>query len=758
MPHAKAKREPVACNLFPRLSVRTESPARYTDLFRMSFDTPIPLWLIAVATFLLSALAVWLAWQARSALPRRYLGLLLFLRLLAVLLAALLAANPYHIKEKPDPDGVRVAVLADVSGSMATTDTSEGARIDSLRTLLAPGLADSLLGQLEADYAVEVFPFVDSLLPRVPEFSLEPGTTAIGQALDEIQATKVQDGRALGAVILLSDGISLTGESPLEVGKRYRSAGIPVSTIGIGSPRPPANLSLRFTDPPGKAQAGEPLTLNITAQNEGPETIETELEFYMGNQLMETRMVTLPAGERVSASFETLPDLHGIQTYRVRFKEVPQNDLNPADDSAYAAVEITPPDELDVLFLSNRVDYTFRFLRQMLKDDEQFKMRALIRIGEGKFLQQGFGEDAELPTDAFPSESEPYLQNRVLIVETGVLAELDESVHEALRNFLENRAGGILFLGVPENAPESLRALLPVRQTELVEAARREPLILSADPVFREASEGLLFMPPGPYLPSETPAATALELSRGARVAAMTEHGSLPVLALQAYGAGRAAYLGTESTWRWQMANQRGGEQYRLFWRYLLGWLAAGGKPRLEVPGQSSTRAVGEPLPLELRVLGKDFLPAADARIQARVSGPDGKALPPTSLTASPYEPGLFTGLTALDVPGEYLITYDVTLPDGEILRKEQYFAAARQGRENEDVRFREAPLRDLARISGGLYASYRDFENILPLNLAPNLPTVQERIYWTRNLSFLLILLGALGLEWFLRRRVGLR
>jgi len=42
----------------------------------MALDTPIPLWLLASVTSLLALLALWLAWRARAALPRRYLGLL----------------------------------------------------------------------------------------------------------------------------------------------------------------------------------------------------------------------------------------------------------------------------------------------------------------------------------------------------------------------------------------------------------------------------------------------------------------------------------------------------------------------------------------------------------------------------------------------------------------------------------------------------------------------------------------------------------
>src|SRR5690606_19842056 len=138
-------------------------------------------------------------------------------------------------------------------------------------------------------------------------------------------------------------------------------AGIPVSTVGLGSESRPANLALRFKEPPRKAPAGETLSLSVTATNQGEQAFQTEVEFYAGEQLMESRAVEIPAGGELRLDFESMPDIQGFQTYRARLKETPANDLNAADDTAYAAVEITAPERLEVLYLSNQIDYNFRF-------------------------------------------------------------------------------------------------------------------------------------------------------------------------------------------------------------------------------------------------------------------------------------------------------------------------------------------------------------------------------------------------------------
>lgn len=723
----------------------------------MNFESPIPGSVVALAVIVLMIGAGWIAWNSRGKVPNRYLAGILVLRLLVILMAGLITANPYFILEKPDPEGYRVALLADVSESMLTEDVGDKARLEAAKRMVDPESAGSLLSKIQEDAPVDLLGFVQSPTPSGPNLQVEPGTTAIGEVLSQTLDSSETSTRELGAVVVLTDGISLTGESITDAAKAFRAKGIPVSVVGIGNQSPLGDIKLEFDELPRKSPAGELIDIPVIASNTGA-TRQIEVELLADNRVLETKAITLPSKGDVEINFGDTPEIPGVNTYRARIKEAPQGDMNQANNTAFAAVEITAPKKIEVLFLSNRLGYTYRFLSMLLNGDKRFALKAIIRTGEEKFTIKGFDEDWEGPKDGFPEDPMIFLENRILIVDTRVLVELAPEAQESIRSFLEDRAGGVLFLGPPNAAPQELKGLIPVREAEIFKPQRREPLELAQEPIFQDAAQGVLFMPPHPFLPEGKPVSIGVSAAKGARIAAETENGELPVLAVQAYGPGRAAFLGTESTWRWQMESARGMEQHKLFWSYLLGWLGSGGKPRIETPLQASVQGVGETIPLDIRVRGSDFRLAESARVRANVMGPKGETLRSVTLAPSPFDAGLYSGGFGTSEPGEHRVTYTVELPDGERLNSNVYFIAARQGRESEDVAFREEPLRDLARITGGRYTDYKDPDAILPLSLADGLPILKERVYWSRVPIYLVILFVFAATEWFLRRRIGLR
>lgn len=712
----------------------------------MYFDPSISAGLIVLLTILLISLAIWTTRRHREALPGRVFKAIIALRLCVILLLAALLLNPYSIRETPDPDGYQIALLADVSESMKTRDAEASTRLERMDTLL-----DTESGLLSKE-PFKRYQFVDDVSPLATPPAAQPGTTAIGDALNRILTEHLPRKRPLGGVLMLSDGISLRGEPVTEVAKSFRQNGIPVSVIGIGNRKAQSDQSIRFAQVPGKAAVNEPLALTVHLDSEGSIPSGSTVEFYAGDTLLETRNVESPDAIR----FSHTPELTGVVNFRARLIQ-PTPDSNPANDAAYAVVEVIPPDSFKVLFLSNRLGYTYRFLSMQLRDSEQFQLDAIIRTGENRFFTTLAESGDESMPKGFPEDNKQLLENRVLIVDTRVLPELSEAMQAGLRDYLLNRAGGILFLGPPTAAPADLQKLLPVRDAEFAVPDRNLPLELLPEPVFADASEGVLFMQPSVYLPAGQPVIFNLSGSLGARTAVETQRGALPVLSIQAYGAGRVAYLGTESSWRWQMASDRGGEQNRIFWQYLLGWLGTGGKPRIETPIQATQQAVGQPAALDIRVRGNDFRPTSKAEVTAHIQQADGSERRVT-LIPDPFETGRYTGIYQPPLAGEYRIDYRVALPDGDPISRQAYFLGTRQGLENEDTRFREIPLQDIARITGGRYVHEDDAADVLPMTLASGLPQLRENIYWTHDGIFLIVLLGCAAAEWLIRRRAGLR
>ena len=157
------------------------------------------------------------------------------------------AARPAY--EETDKSEKAVVVLAiDVSLSMSATDVSpsriEVAKKSAIRFVdNAP--ADTLIGVVAFDSnAQQIISATDNrdALRRVIS-RLEPGTgTAIGEAifasLDTISAAAdtADADKAIGTIILLSDGTTTTGRPDNEAAAAAQARGVKVNTIAFGTP------------------------------------------------------------------------------------------------------------------------------------------------------------------------------------------------------------------------------------------------------------------------------------------------------------------------------------------------------------------------------------------------------------------------------------------------------------------------------------------------------------------------------------------
>lgn len=720
------------------------------------FDTPFPpLAILAVAV----AAVGWALWR-RAPVTKNAAWGLAALRAVGILLIALLLLNPFTSEQHPDASQFAVAVVGDVSRSMETTDLPDGqSRLGFLQQELALDATDNLWSRLGDEYTLEPSSIALNWQSGV-DWEARDGDTALGNGLMQLLNARTPQSAQLGGAVLLSDGINLIGERLPDAALAWRDAGIPVTVIGVGQPAPPGDLALRFVEAPESAPLNDPLALTVAVENHFPEARRAEVQLFAGDQLMETQPLELPAGQDSQVTFNFLPEAPGLQVYRAVLKNQASGDHNRANDIDYAAVDITLPATHSLLYMSARLGPFWRYLQAALGEDDQLARASVIKTGPERFYRQGFADEDAMDeaTLGFPEKPEEFFKHEVLIVDISAVRELSPQARDGLRDYLLLRGGGALFLGDPNDMPEDLKALLPVRDGDLSRVMKRTPIQLAPQPVFTDAELGALSLPPGPYLPQDTLYFQPANLSLGVRVAAETTQPELPVLTVHAYGGGRVAYLGTESTWRWALDSDRGSEQHRVFWQQLIAWLATGGNPRVELPIQGQVVDLGVPTAMDLKVRGSDFRPSEDARIRATITAPNGEILPEIDLLPEATEPGAFVGETLLQQPGEYRVDYEIEFPEGERLVHTAYFVARHSGRENEDLRFREHSLRDLARITGGDYFSWNEVDRIDEIKLSAAVPMREDRTYWTRNFVFLLALLLVFGIEWFWRRSLGLR
>jgi hypothetical protein len=731
---------------------------------------------VAVLSAAAAAVIAMVVMSGSSLLPRRVHHFVAVLRILGLTALVLALLDPFLKSSLPDPSAYRVAVLADVSRSMETRDLpGEVSRLEWLSSWLQPESGSPRFRQL-LDEATPVNVRLFSSIARPwdgqPITQPLPGQTAIGDALNGLyEGTRSSSANPLGGVLLLSDGMSLSGPPPVEAARRFNQAGIPVSVIGIGKATDTGDVTIGFEKSVHRLEEGEDGEVGIYLENTFTTPRDGRLTVYQDDQILTEREVSMEAGQRMSTRVTVNPSAPGVETLRATFEPAFTGD-NPATNTAFSIAEIKRADHYRFLLLADSGGWSERILRVLASESSSFAMDSLIRIDtERYFLNQQSTEVDNDPASPIqretlkdlPDSPEFYRAYDALILDDVILSKNSTQLDPVLKEFVGTQGGGVLLIhsgqgeSGPQELPSSLRNLFPARDVSTTFIQVPSVLKFEGDSLFADLLGGVLFTEPSPLLPAPALVGRPNELSRAAQAPIRGQPGNVPVLVTHAYGAGRSAWLATDVFWRWKIGNERSEAQYTALWEALFSWLAVGGKDRLETPVNATIVPMDAPVDLRIRALGQDYTPRMDASVTALLTGPDGHSRT-IRLLPSIDEPGQYTHADILDQPGTWRVDYAVLFPDGDELRETAWFAMAATSRESRETAFEEKLLRDMARLGGGVYRSFEDWSELTPLPVSNAIPLVEDRVHWTRTWPFLIVAFTFFVAEWWLRRRHGLR
>jgi hypothetical protein len=231
----------------------------------------------------------------------------------------------------------------------------------------------------------------------------------------------------------------------------------------------------------------------------------------------------------------------------------------------------------------------------------------------------------------------------------------------------------------------------------------------------------------------------------------------MPLLITENYGRGRTAVFATGGTWRWQMSMPVEDQSHESFWRQLLRWMVT------DSPGQISSSVPSQMLfddgrvQISADVRGKDYMPAADARVQAHILGPGGVAAE-VELAADPNTPGVFRADWNADKPGPYMAEITAKRGNEELGRDVLNFQRTDGVAENFHTEQNRPLLERLAAQTGGHYWRPQDLSR-LPNEISyseAGITIRDTKELWNMPVVFLLILLLRSS-EWLLRRKWGI-
>ncbi len=734
----------------------------------MTFGTPLNGWL-AAAGIAGVALALAVTWFGTAGLATGRRVLLTGLRAVAWALLVFALLRPVALAPPTHATDALVAVVVDASRSMQLADAGGATRFDAARRAAA-----SIGRALESSFAIETLALGDTLAPLADRTSPDGRRSDLRAAIAAVRDRHA--GRPLAAVVLVSDGV----DTSVTAGSDTRLP--PVFTLATGAAEAPPDREVLSVDVGDAVLTDSVVELSATISARGFRGAPVELRVVENGRAVHVRRVSPPAdGTALTERFRVSPSLDGPSVYDVEVASAP-GELTTANNRQ--SVLVRPPGRArQVLLVEGAPGYEHSFIKRAWQLDRGLEVDALVRKGrddkgrETYYVQAPRGRAGPL-VSGFPSTREALFRYDAIALANVGADLLGPTELELVRDFVAERGGGLLMLGARTLAPAGLSAtpleeLMPVAATDRL--GRSAPS--AASPL---ASGGVGLTPDGLHHPvmqlGTTPAeardlwaavpplgsTTAVGAGRpGASVLAVTGGASgtpRPLVAVQRYGYGRTMVFAGEASWRWRMRMPSSNHTFETFWRQAGRWLVASAPEpvALSVPAVS----LGETASLTVDVRDAAFRPLPDATVRLRVTR--GGATQELQATSDASRPGRFTAPIPADQPGLLRVDVEARRDGTRVGEAHEWTLVGGVDREWADPRRNDGVLDRLARGTGGRLIAEGDLGQLPGLIAAAHAAAAAEAPPEARELwhsPWLLIgLVAALGGEWILRRRWGLR
>lgn len=701
--------------------------------------------------------------------PRRRL-LLIGLRVVAALAVIALLLMPAIELRAVSKVRSRVALLVDTSRSMGLA-TTDGTRAERVTKHLAE--ASAIFAGLERDAVLERYVFGERLRgvealpsPLVPE----DGKTDLARALGDVALQS--SGRDLGAVIVYSDGADtqgLTAERAREIG---RSLGVPVHVVGFDAKSAAPDLSIRRVVGDDFAFLHNQVTLDVMLEQRGLDLAGTTVTLKRDDTVVASKEVAFDREGRATVSFEFKPTKIGRSAYEVVVPVAPGEAVASNNTRAFVLKVIR--DRIRVLQVAGRPSWDERFLRELLKRNPNVDLISFFILRSTTDQQKAAQEELALipfpVSDLFTKEIHSF---DVVIYQNFTYRPYRmEGYLPSIAEYIE-KGGSFLMIGGAESFEDGFYAgtpladLLPVRlggappwemgeyRPRLTSEGRRHPITLIGEP--GEPPETVY-----QRLPALDGVNTTLGLMPGAQ--ALLTHPSLPgnppVVAIREVGEGRSMAVTTDSLWFWRfvaVGDGGAGREFDRFWNNALRWLIRDPElARVRIGLDRAVHAQGEAVTGEVKVLGPDYRGVSDSAVAIELWPVGRRTGAPTARATLKTGP---EGAVSFDLgvvePNTYVLR--ASAPGGAGSAETPAIVEASDA-ETQDPFPRPEVLRALAEGSGGTFTEVSSALGAIDIKESRRVEVDRSRVVpvWD-GLPALAILLGALGAEWWLRRRSGL-
>ena len=655
-------------------------------------------------------------------------------------------------------------------------DAAQASKLDriSIAQLILNNGRSDLLAQLKDNYSVHLYSFDKEVVANgVQE---ENGTAVMPQVTGEVtqlgaairQVAQDFRGQPLAGIVVLTDGGSNKGESPVVVAQELGKRGIRVFPVGIGV-QEAVDIKIIDANIPELIFKDEELAVEVTFEGASVAGNSVSVDLFLGDERIGGRDVEGRDGV-FKENFVIRAETAGDFTFRVTAAGQP-NEYFLENNEKTKQIRVID-NAIRILFVIENPSWEYRYLKGLIDRDRRAEAKVFIRRGD---LERARSDEQYLPTLPFETMSEDF----DCLVFCNIRADyFDTEKMQKIKEYVTEDGGALIMISSTSGTPGTFAGtpigdMLPVQFSAIAEHesldldqrfTRPYPLRLAHEGQFHnitrlsalpDENEALWAQLPPQYwyysgIKRLKPSAIAL-VEHGKVV---NEYGPIPLVATHRFGKGQVLFMGINSTWRWR--HKVGNRYTNRFWIQTIQFMGLphllGNMKRVQLMSQGRSFFVGERIDITAKVLSENFTAVRDDFVTLVALNKETSEEKTFKIQRDQAKEGFFAGTVHLQ-KGLWEVWVDGYAEEDRLtlsIREPHY--------EFEKPAMQQASLTTIADASGGQFISLVNAAS-LPDRISQTVQPVRspvEKSIWDTWLMLLLITFTA-SLEWCLRKRVDL-
>ena len=708
----------------------------------INFQEPVLLSLLLLA--LLSGISIWIYRRTIPSLSVAARTVLLTLRLAALLFLIAVLVRPLFSLTYSSQLPPQIVVLVDNSASMQLMEKDQS-RSEIADSILQERIWDQLKKKAEMQFRF----FSDSLTEgnSLPEVSQAGGkSTSLSTPL--LKLTKLNP--ELSAAVIITDGGHNLGPDPAAVASQLD---FPVFTIGIGREEIPNDLAINSVESPEEIYLGAPAGIEVLVSGTGKASRKVTLTMKEDSRVLQEKEITIfGGGQRQKVKMELTPHNEGLHRYQVFLPNL-EGEITYQNNHRKFSLRVQKT-RLKVFCLAGNLTWDYRFLKRFL--ESQPNLEKSYAVFDGNKLLEG----------KYPGQAELNNLDLLIIVDPG--QGLLAGKEAWLEDFVVKQGKATLFLldnHFLSSSSNLKLSILPFDNPRLGINYNQFNWMLSepaeTNPVLRlsenreENSRMWESLPPfqGILLASShKPQAGALALQQIGK-----ESPPRPALISQEFGRGKVLTSLAFPFWRWEFLLTGLGQNDQAYSRFLgnaIRWLTSEKRRQnLELATDKPVYQAGEKIELGAAYYDEAGGKISGGEMKIKLRNISSKREREFTLTSDENQ-DYTTTINYLE-PGDYSAQAAYYADKKILAQARTEFQVEEYSLEDQTLTMNRQLLTQMAEVSGGKFYTKDDFQN-LSQDLMLQKKVVEKQIsfeIWNQPL-ILILAVGFLGLEWYLRKR----